>query len=140
MSYDSGELRSVIASIIGAWDGNNIDELCDHVLMISSMFKNDCWKPENEYRFFVHGNRDSILKSSCYKSRERNGEIVGYLDIPIPNWASADDFPIYRIRVGPAASLHLDDQLDDFLSTRSVPIPREAISRSSLPYSSLRKI
>jgi len=74
MWYSSNELRSVIASIIEAWDGKNIGELCDHVFMISSMFKNDCWKPENEYRFFVHGSRHSILNSSCYRSRERNGE------------------------------------------------------------------
>jgi hypothetical protein len=140
MSYNSDELRSVIASIIGAWDGNNVRELCDHVFMISSMFKNDCWKPENEYRFFVHGNRNSVLKSSCHRSRERNGEIVSYLDIPIPNWTSADDFPIYRIRLGPAAPPDLNDQFDDFLSSRSVPIPRDAISRSSLPYRSLRRI
>ncbi len=57
MSYRSDELRSVIASVINAWDRKNIGELCDHVFMTSSMFKNDCWKSEREYRFFVHGIR-----------------------------------------------------------------------------------
>jgi hypothetical protein len=140
MSYSSDELRSVIASIIEAWDGKNVGELCDHVFMISSMFKNDCWNPENEYRFFVHGSRHSVLKSSCYTSRERNDEIICYLDIPIPNWTSVNDFPIYRIRLGPAASPDLDTRLDDFLSSRSIPIPAEAILRSDLPYRSIRKI
>jgi hypothetical protein len=138
MSYSSDELRAVIASIIEAWDGKNVVELCDHVFMISSMFKNGCWRPENEYRFFVHGCRYSVLKSSCFRSRERNGEIIRYLDIPIPNWTSVNDFPIYRICLGPAASPDLDTQLDDFLSSRS--IPRQAILRSSLPYRSLRRV
>jgi hypothetical protein len=140
MSYSPDELRSVIASIIDAWDGKSVGELCDHVFMISSMFKNDCWRPENEYRFFVHGGRHSVLKSSCFRSRERNGEIIRYLDIPIPNWASVDDFPIYRIRLGPAASPDLDTQLDDFLCSRSIPTPRQGIVRSSLPYRSLRRV
>jgi hypothetical protein len=140
MSYSSNELRSVITTIIEAWDGKNVGELCDHVFMISSMFKNDCWNPENEYRFFVHGNCHNVLKSSCCRFRERNTEIVCYLDVPIPNWTSMSDFPIYRIRLGPAASPDLEAQLNDFLSSRSIPIPREAISRSSLPYRSLRKI
>ncbi len=139
MSYNSDALRSVIASIIEAWGGKNIGELCDHIFMISSMFKNDCWRSENEHRFFVHGIYQKILKSNCYKSRERNGEIVSYLDIPIQNWTSADDFPIYRIRVGPAASPNLDAQLGDFLSSKSIPNPLEGILRSNLPYRSLRK-
>lgn len=140
MSYSSDELRSVIASIIGAWDGRNVGELCDHVFMISSMFKNDCWKPENEYRFFVHGSRHSVQKSSCCRFRERNAEIICYLDIPIPNWTSTSDFPICRICLGPAGSPDCDAQLDDFLSSRGIPVRPEAISRSSLPYRSLRKI
>jgi Protein of unknown function (DUF2971) len=137
ISYSSDELRSVIASIIEAWDRNSIGELCDHIFMISSMFKRDCWKPENEYRFFVHGIRQSILKRDCYKSRERNGEIVSYLDIPIQNWNSADDFPIYRIRLGPAASPRLDAHLADFLFSKCIA---SGIVRSNLPYRSVRTI
>jgi hypothetical protein len=140
MSYSSDELRSVIASIVEAWDGKNIGELCDHIFMISSMFKNDCWKSENEYRFFVHGSRQSILKSDCYRTRERNGEVISYLEILVQNWTSADDFPIYRIRLGPAASPNLDAQLNDFLSSKSILIPPEAVCRSRLPYRSHRTI
>jgi hypothetical protein len=137
MSYSSDELRSVIALIIEAWDGKNVGELCDHVFMISSMFKSDCWKSENEYRFFVHGIGKSILKSSCYRSRERNGEIVSCLDIPIQNWRSADDFPIYRICLGPAASPDLDVQLTDFLFSKGI---RSSVVKSTLPYRSGHKI
>jgi hypothetical protein len=68
MSYNSADLLSVIANIIKAWNGANIGELCDHVLMISSMFKNDCWKSENEYRFFVQDNfwgKSRVLSTRC---------------------------------------------------------------------------
>lgn len=68
MSYDSCKLREVIGSIIDAWDEQNIDELCDHVFMISSMFKEKTWDKENEYRFFVHGKGDSLLKISSVNS------------------------------------------------------------------------
>jgi hypothetical protein len=39
--------------------------LCDHLFMISSMFKDECWQTEKEYRFFVHHKREKILTSEC---------------------------------------------------------------------------
>lgn len=140
MSYNSADLQSVIDSIIRAWNGTDIAELCDHVLMISSMFKADCWKPEKEYRFFAHDRRQKILKAVPYKSRERNGEVVSYLDIPVQNWEVGDNFPIYRIRVGPAAAVNLDVQLADFLFSKGIPVSPGAIVRSTLPYRSFRTI
>ena len=136
MSYDADKLRSVIASVIEAWDGNDVGKLCDHAFVISSMFKNDCWRSENEYRFFVHSTRETILKSACYRSRERNGEIVSYLEIPIQNWNSEDKFPIYQICLGPAASADLDIQFADFLFSKGLP---SRIVKSNLPYRSVRK-
>jgi hypothetical protein len=97
MSYDAACLEDVIRGIIEKWNGSDIVELCDHLFMISSMFKNECWKSEKEYRFFVHNRREKILKNDCYRTRERNGQVVSYLDLPVQNWGSAGDFPIYRI-------------------------------------------
>ncbi len=138
MSYDLVQLRSVMYDIMRKWDGKNIEELCDHVLMISSMFKHDSWKSENEYRFLIHGRRANFLRSDYYKFREQNGEVVSYLDIPIQNWGSVDDFPIYRIRFGPAASPNLGVQLGDFLSSQNIPIAATALLHSDLPYRPLR--
>ncbi len=140
MSYNSADLRLVITDIINEWNGANIEDLCDHVLIISGMFKNDCWKHEEEYRFFVHGRRQSILKSNYLKFRKQNGKTISYLDIPIQNWDSVDDFPINRICLGPAASSDIDVQLGNFLSSKNIPNPATALSRSALPYRSLRSI
>jgi hypothetical protein len=140
MSYKPACLESVISGIVEKWQGSDMGELCDHVFMISSMFKNECWKSEKEYRFFVHNRRDKILTSDCYRTRERNGEVVSYLDLPIQNWDSAGDFPIYRICLGPAAASGLDLQLSDFLLSLRNPIQGGAISRSNVPYRSVRRI
>jgi len=134
MSYDPARLEAVIGCIIEKWSGADIGELCDHLFMISGMFKNECWKPEKERRFFVHHKRDDILKSAHYKVRERNGKSVGYLDLPIPNWHVGSDFPIYRICLGPAAPDGLDAQLSEFILSNGIPIRRENISKSNLPF------
>ncbi len=105
--------------------------------MISSMFKHDSWESEEEYRFFVHGSRRSILRSDCYRTRERNGEIISYLDIPLQNWGSANDFPIYRIRLGPAAPRGLDAQLAELFVSKGIAID---IVRSNLSKRSVRAI
>jgi len=140
ISYELPCLESVINRIVDRWQGCGIGELCDHVFMISSMFKNECWKSEREYRFFVHGRREKLLRSDYYRTRERNGQVVSYLDLPIQNWGSPADFPIYRIRLGPAAADGLDAQLRDFLFSRGIPIQENLISRSNIPYRSLRRI
>jgi hypothetical protein len=140
MSYAPECLQSVIGSIVEKWNGSNIGELCDHLFMISSMFQNECWKPEKEYRYFVHHKREKILMNDCHKTRERNGQIVFYLDLPIQNWSSATDFPIYRVCLGPAAPEGLDAQLKDFIFSLRVPIQTEGIARSAIPYRSIRQV
>jgi Protein of unknown function (DUF2971) len=140
MSYDPEHLKQLIESIIKKWTGGDIEKLCDHLFMISSLFKGDCWKSENEYRFFVHQKRDQILKRECFKVRERNSNIVTYLEIPIQNWESTTDFPIYRICLGPAAPCGLDAELSDFIFAKGISISQDNIVRSTIPYRSVRQI
>ena len=122
MSYGEAGLRTVIEEIVTAWRTNNIQELCEHILFISSLFKGDCWRSENEYRFFIHHPRDKILLNPNHKMRERNGEVVSYLDLPIQNWNNHADFPIYRICPGPMASPDLAIQIRDFIFSKGIPI------------------
>jgi len=140
MSYDRTCLENVINSVIKRWNGSDINELCDHLLVISSMFKNDCWKSEKEYRFFVHHQREKILTNCYYKVRERNSQLISYLDLPIQNWNSKTDFPIYRISLGLAASDGVDVRLRDFIYSKRRSISQNDISRSNLPYRSVRQI
>lgn len=134
MSYCEARLRKHIEAIIWVWDRKNIAELCDHILFISSLFKSHEWESENEYRFFVHHERDKILRSTYHKMRERNGEVISYLDLPIQNWNSPNDFPIYRICLGPAAPQELAVQLGDFVFSRRIPIQPHQIMKSSIPF------
>lgn len=134
MSYGEAELKDVIQEIIAAWNGQNITELCDHVFFISSLFKDKAWESEHEYRFFIHHDRDRILQNPLYKTRERNGEVISYLDVPIQNWCSKDNFPIYRICLGPAAPTNLSVQLGDFLLAKGIPNGACRIEKSSIPY------
>jgi hypothetical protein len=140
MSYCQTCLKNVIGHLIRRWDGQIITELFDHLLMISSMFKNNCWASENEYRFFVHHQREKILKSPYYKIRERNNQLISYLDLPVQNWNSTGDFPIYRVSLGPATADGVAVQFEDFLVSRGIPISRSNIVRSKLPYRSIRQI
>ena len=135
MSYESEFLQNLIRSIVSVWSRDSIDELCDYIFMASSMFKNESWKLENEYRFFVHHKRELILRSALYRTRERSGEAISFLDIPIQNWNSEDDFPIFRIRLGPAAPTDLEVQLRDFLFSKGISVP---IWRSEIPFHSVR--
>ena len=129
ISYKETDLHSVLSSIIKLWDGNHIGELCDHVFMISSLFKNESWKKENEYRFFIHQKRDLILRSRQYMTRERKGELISFLDVPLQNWHNPENFPIYRITVGPKASKYLDTQIRDLIFSKGIPISEDAIMR-----------
>ena len=107
----------------------DIGEICDHVFMISSLFKNESWKKENEYRFFIHQKRDLILRSRQYMTRERKGELISFLDVPLQNWHNPENFPIYRITVGPKASKYLDTQIRDLIFSKGIPISEDAIMR-----------
>jgi hypothetical protein len=137
MAYDQVMLQSIILRIIERWDRVNIGELCDHLFMISSMFKGDRWKSEKEFRFFIHQKRDKILKNAFFRTRVKKGKTICYLDLPIQNWCSVADFPIYRICLGPAAPDGFDAKLRGFISSNGIPIRQEDVVTSSLPYPSV---
>jgi|HubBroStandDraft_4_1064222.scaffolds.fasta_scaffold564530_1 hypothetical protein len=122
MSYESERLRSVITSIITCWNGRVIEELGDYIFMISSMFKNDSWKSEKEYRYFVHRSYPEILKSPYYKTHQRGGDVIPYLDLPIRSWDSVEGLPIYRICLGPAAPPEVEGRVAASLIAVGTPI------------------
>jgi hypothetical protein len=62
--------------------------------------------------------------------RERKGEIVGYLDLPIPNWKQQG--VLTHIRLGPAAPSQLKDEI--WVALMSLGIPMPMIDKSDIPY------
>ncbi len=125
MSYGHSRLKRVIEAIIDKWDGANAWELLDYVLMISSMFKDESWASEREYRFFVHTTRENALKCGSYTTRARCSRLVEYLDLDIQNWKEREidvSFPVWGVGVGREAPIGLEAQLGNFIRTRNIPI------------------
>lgn len=129
--YDMSSLRTVIDSILGKWNGENFLELSDHIFMISSMFKGAAWKSEKEYRFFVHLKRELALQCSRYKTQENNDHIIHYLDLPMQNRDLCDEFPIFRISLGPCVNSGDEAQIRNYLDENHIPI-RQGVHRSSV--------
>jgi hypothetical protein len=100
----------------------------------SLLFKHGAYAREQEYRLLINGRRDSMVNCDHHRLRERKGEIVGYLDLPIRKWGQPG--VLSHVRVGPAAPSQLEDQLRVSLTALSVPLP--PIDRSSIPYRSIR--
>lgn len=100
----------------------------------SLLFKHAAYEHEQEYRLLVSGFRNTIARNNLHRFRERKGEIVGYLDVPIPAWKQRG--ALTHIRLGPAASSQLEDQVWMTLMTLGIPLPR--IERSDIPYRSIR--
>jgi hypothetical protein len=134
MSYDNACLERVLGEIIDNWDGNNIRELCDHIFMISGMFKNKGGESENEYRFFVHYQRDKSLRSEYYKARECKCQRVSFLELPIKKVGHGSEFPIWKIVFGPATPDALVAPLRRFVSSMGIPIHEENIVKSGISY------
>lgn len=130
ISYNTNILRAELEKIILSWDRENIAELCDHIFMISSMFKGPDWESEREYRFFVHADPQIIQNCDLLKTRQRSDAIIRYLDVPIQNWSCMNDFPIYRITLGPAATPDFVSQIDCVLAKKRLPIKADAIYKS----------
>lgn len=133
MSYERADLEAVLTQMVERWDGKDVGELCDHIFMISSMFKSGDWKSECEYRFFVHDRHNTIVRSKFYKIRRQNDGCVSYLDLPVKNWEHESEFPICRVCVGPAASCATESRLRDRVASLNLPI--QDISRSELLWS-----
>jgi hypothetical protein len=109
---------------------------CFHILnngcfANSLLHKHPAYSHEREYRLLISGLRSTISRCNFHSLRERNGEIVGYLDIPIPNWKQQG--VLTHIRLGPASSEMLKDQIGMTLSALGIPVPR-TIDRSGVPY------
>jgi hypothetical protein len=108
----------------------------DGVFVNSTLYKHKAYETENEYRLLIIGERDNIVEESDrHHVRERNGEIVGYLKVPIPSWRKPG--VITHIRVGPAAPDQLKDQIRIALKKLRIPLQLE-IDKSCIPYRSAR--
>lgn len=108
--------------------------LNDGLYVNALLSKHPAYKNEQEYRLLVSGPRESISRCDHHRLRERSGEIVGYLDLPISSWRQPGI--LSHIRLGPAASDELMDQLRVALVTLGIPVPE--IDKSDTPYRSTR--
>jgi hypothetical protein len=100
----------------------------------SLLHKHAAYGHEQEYRLLVSGIRDPISRCSFHHVRHRKGEIVGYLDLPIPQWKQPG--VLTHIRLGPAAPERLKDQIAIVLKTFGLPAPK--IDQSDIPFRSSR--
>jgi Protein of unknown function (DUF2971) len=98
------------------------------------MHKHKAYKHEREYRLILNAYRPKVEPSPQHKVRARNGEIVGYLDLPIPNWKISKT--LTRIKVGPVAAPKLEEQLATAFRSFGLPLPQ--LERSKLPFRKTR--
>jgi hypothetical protein len=108
--------------------------LNDGVYANSLLSKHAAYQHEQEYRLLISGTRTGISTSDRHFLRERNGEILGYLKLPIPAWKKPG--VLTHARIGPAASPHLIDQIRTTVTTLNIPMPK--IDKSAIPYRSRR--
>ena len=101
MSYDTNRLRGIVSELIDQRKQTDSDEIFfDNIVWIASLFKEEKYIPENEYRYFVGHKTHIICKSEFYKTRVRGNQTIPYLDIPIPGWGQPNDSPVSRITAG----------------------------------------
>lgn len=104
------------------------------VYLHSMMHKHAAYQHECEYRLMLNAYRGKVEPSPQHKVRHRNREIVGFLDLPIPNWKSSRTLP--HVIVGPAAAPKLEQQLATAFRSYELPVPK--IDRSELPFRAIR--
>jgi hypothetical protein len=102
----------------------------------SLLFKHVAYAYEQEYRLLVSGLRTTISASDHHRLRERSGEIVGYLSLPIPGWK--EQGVLTHIRLGPAAPDRLADQLR--MTLAALGVPALTIDKSPIPYRPTRAV
>jgi hypothetical protein len=102
----------------------------------SLLFKHAAYRHEQEYRLLVSGVRNTIFACGRHHLRERNGEIMGYLSLPIPRWK--ENGVLTHIRLGPAAPDQVADQIRMALITLGLPTPK--IDKSRIPYRPTRAV
>jgi len=99
-------------------------------LASSLLHKHPAYADEQEYRLLISGQHDSIARSNHHCLREREREIVEYLNLPIPDWKQPG--VLTHIRLGPAAPDELKDQFRTALMKLNIPMPQ--IDKSDIPF------
>jgi Protein of unknown function (DUF2971) len=117
------------------YERNCFQILNNGILASSLIHKHPVYADEREYRLLISGVRNTISRCAFHSLRERSSEIVGYLDIPIPNWKHQS--VLTHIRLGPASAPTLKDHIEMALTALGVPVP-QTIDRSVVPYRSMR--
>ncbi len=111
--------------------------LNDGIFAHSLLSKHKAYAHEQEYRLLISGIRNTISGCGRHYLRERKGEIVGYLKLPIPAWKQPG--VLTHIRIGPAAPNQLLDQIRMTLTTLGIPLPNsDKMDKSGIPYRSTR--
>jgi len=106
------------------------------------MNKHQAYEPEQEIRFLYWCDAGMTLAKQSHDGnpcihcdvRERNRELVQYLDVPIPEWKKSGT--LAHIRLGPSSAVGLEDQLRQLCEQLGIPEP--VIKRSDIPYRSTR--
>jgi hypothetical protein len=104
------------------------------IYLHSMMHKHKAYQHEQEYRLILNAYRPKVEPSPQHKVRSRHGEIVDYLDLPIPNWRFSKT--LTHIKVGPAAPPKLEEQLATAFRSFGLPVPH--LDRSRLPFRKTR--
>jgi hypothetical protein len=111
-----------------------LQAIMNGVYLHAMMHKHKAYQHEREYRLILNAYRPKVESSPQHKVRARNGEIIGYLDLPIPNWKSSRT--LTRINLGPAAAPKLEEQLATAFRSFGLPVPK--LKRSKLPFRTTR--
>jgi hypothetical protein len=112
------------------YERDSLRAMNNGIYLNSFLSKHAAYSHEREYRLLVSGLRETISRCSHHRLRERKGEIVGYLDLPIPNWKQPG--LLASVRLGPAASDELKDQIWMALIALGIPLPK--IDKSDIPF------
>jgi hypothetical protein len=99
-----------------------LQTLMSGMYLHAMMHKHKAYEHEREYRLILNAYRPKVEPSPQHKVRARNGEIVGYLDLPIPNWKFSRT--LTRIKVGPASVPKLEEQLATAFRSFELPLPQ----------------
>jgi hypothetical protein len=111
-----------------------IQAMMSGLYLHAMMHKHSAYQHEQEYRCILNAYRPKVESSPHHKMRVRNGEIIGYLDLPIPNWETSP--VLTRVNVGPGAPSKLEEQLATAFRSFQRPVPK--IERSRLPFRTTR--
>lgn len=119
-------------------------ELSRVAVFAGLMNKHVAYEHEKEIRFLFWAPADMNMTLHTHDGmpcihwnvRERNGELVRYLDVPIPAWK--ENSALAHIWVGPAAAAGTEDCLRTLCEQLGITKPGLKIERSLIPYRSTR--